>query len=165
VFLFFFIIGVNAIIYNQISANLSSEVMVSPVVFTNGEDTIICGGSFYANDTQVKFTCIPLAVESNITITQLVNITNTDSSNHYVHFFVTENFETELSLLSIYLVSPSGIELLVVSINDSGVVTTENISINIPPGEEWTIKLEGHYDSGTPITQSNTMSITIQVQN
>jgi len=94
-----------------------------------------------------------------------VNITNTDSSNHYVQFFVTENFETELSLLSIYLVLPSGTEILVISINDSGVVTTENISINIPPGEEWAIKLEGHYDQGTPITQSNTMSLTIQVLN
>ena len=86
----------SATVYNYISASVSSDVAVSPVIFTSGEDTSICGGSFFANATQVTFTSVPLAVGSNITITQLVNITNTDSSDHSVRLSVTENFGTEL---------------------------------------------------------------------
>ncbi len=164
-FIFLLITVVSATIYNYISASMPTEVMISPVLFTSGEDTSICGGSFHANATQVTFTSVPLAVGSNITITQLVNITNTDSSDHYVRLSVTENFGTELSLLSLYLVSPSGAEILVALINDFGIVTTESVSVNIPREEEWAMKLEGCYDSGTALTQNNTMSLTFQVLN
>lgn len=157
------ITSVSAAIYYQISASMTLEAEVSPVIFTSGEDTSTCSGTISTNATQVTFTNIPLAVESNITITQLVNITNTDNSDHTVTVSVTENFNTEISALSLYLVSPSGSETLVVSINDSGTITVENVSVNIPLGEEWAIKLEGCYDSGTSSTQSNTMTMNLQV--
>lgn len=163
VFLSLSITAVSATIYYKISASILTGVTFSPVGFKSGEDTSFCGGSF--NATNAEFTCIPLTIASNITITQLLNISNMDSSDHFVEFFVTENFGSELSLLSLYLVLPSGVEILVVSINDSGIVVTENVLVNIPQKEEWAIKLEGHYDEGTPLTQSNTMSLKIQVLN
>jgi len=154
--------GANATVYYQKSADLMFQV--SPVVFTSGEDTEKCGGTVSTNGTQVTFTCIPLAVESDITITQLVNMTNTDDSDHSVRFSVSsENFGNELSSLKIYLVSPCGTEALVLELNDSGNVVTQNVSVNIPQSEEWTIKLAGHYDSGTSLTQTNSMTLSLQV--
>jgi len=157
------IIGVSAAIYYQISASMTIQAQVSPVVFTNGTDTSTCGGSLSTNATQVTFTSIPLAVESDITITQLVNITNTDDSDHSVQISVSsESFGSELTSLKLYLVSPSGAETLVVELDNSGDVITENVSVNIPQGQEWAIKLVGHYDSGTQ-SQSDTMTLNLQV--
>jgi len=154
--------GASAAVYYQKSANMMFQV--SPVVFTSGEDTEKCGGKISTNATQVTFTSILLAVESDIIITQLVNMTNTDDSNHSLQVFVgSENFGTELSSLKIYLVSPYGTETLVVELNDSGNVVIQNISVNIPQSEEWAIKLVGHYDSGTSLSQNNSMTLSLQV--
>jgi len=153
--------GASATVYYQKSADLMFQV--SPMVFTSGEDTEKCGGTISANTTQVTFTSIPLAVESDIIITQLVNITNTDDSDHSVQFSVSsENFGNELSSLKIYLVSPSGTETLVVGLNDAGNIVTQNILVNIARGEEWTIKLVGHYNSGTSLSQNNSMALSLQ---
>jgi len=154
--------GASAAVYYQKSADLRFQV--SLVVFTSGEDTEKCGGTISANTTQVTFTSIPLAVESDIIITQLVNITNTDDSDYSIQFSVSsENFGNELSSLKIYLVSPSGTETLVVELNDSGNVVTQSVSVNIPQSEEWAIKLVGHYDSGTSLSQTNSMTLSLQV--
>ena len=74
-----------------------------------------------------------------------------------------EDFGSELSTLKIYLVSPSGTETLILEIDDSGNVITENAPVNIPQKEEWSIKLAGHYDSGTAISQSNSLTLHFQV--
>jgi len=74
-----------------------------------------------------------------------------------------EDFGSELCSLKIYLVSPSGIETLAVEFDDSGNVITENVLVNIPQKEEWAIKLAGHYDSGTSISQSNSLTLHFQV--
>jgi len=154
--------GAGAAICHQKSANMIFQV--SPVVFASGEDTEKCGGTISTNPTQVTFTSIPLAVESNIIITQLVNITNTDDTDHSVQFSVSsENFGNELSSLKIYLVSPSGTETLVVELNDSGNVVTQNVPVNIPQSEERAIKLAGHYDSGTFSSQTNSITLSLQV--
>jgi len=58
---------------DQIGGN---NAEVSPLVFTDGEDTAVFGGTISANRLQVRFSGIRLAVESDIVITQLVNITN-----------------------------------------------------------------------------------------
>jgi len=137
---------------------------VSPLVFTDGEDTRTFGGIISPNRLQVRFFGIGLAVESDIVITQLVNITDVGFSEHATKVSVgAEDFGTELSSLKIYLVSPSGTETLVVELDDSGNVITENVSVNIPQREEWAIKLVGHYDSRTPVSQSNSLTLHFQV--
>jgi len=137
---------------------------VSPLVFTDGEDTPTFGGIISGNGLQLRISGIRLAVESDILITQLVNITNIGFSDHVVKISVgAEDFGSELSSLKIYLVSPSGKETLALEIDNSGNIITENIPVNIPHGEEWSIKLLGHYDSGTCISQSNSLTLYFRV--
>ena len=147
----------------MIYASMAGQVEAKPVVFTYGEDTSTCGGSISADFTEVTFTNVPLTAEAHTTITQLVNITNRDSSDHSVRVFVThEDFGSELSSLRLYFVSPSGAETLVVELDDSGDVVKDDVSVRIPQREEWSIKLAGHYDSGIPPSQSNTMILALQ---
>ena len=155
--------GVSAVIYNQISVSMRIQAEDTPIIFTNGEDTLSCGGHVSMNSTQVTFAKIPLSVESDIVITQLINITNIDSIDHGLKISATEHFGSELSSLQLYLVSPSGTETLVLKLDDYGNSVTENISVNIPQGQEWTIKLVGHYDSGTSSYKNNSMILRLQV--
>jgi hypothetical protein len=159
-------VTVSAAIYFGLIANLTVDADISPVILSNGDDTSTCGGSLSTNATQVTFTSIPLAVESNITITELVNVTNGDTSAHDVSISVnSEDFGTSLSTLSLYLVSPSSTETLVIQLDDSGDVTTEDITVSVPASEEYAIKLIGCYDSGTSTLESNTMTLALQVTN
>jgi len=108
---------------------------------------------------------VPLTAEADTTITQLVNVTNRDSSDYTVQVCVAvEDFGTELSSLSLYFVSPSGAETLVVELGDSGDVVRNDVSVRIPQREEWSIKLVGHYDSGTLSSQKNEMVVIFQVK-
>jgi hypothetical protein len=158
-----FITTVSAAIYFQIISTMSLQATVSWVIFTNGEDTATCGGDLTTN-TSATFSSIPISVGSNITITQLVNITNTHSSAHTVTISVSsENFGSELSTLLLYLVSPSNAQTLAVKINGSGTVVTQNVQVSIPNGQVWAIELIGCYDAGTPGSQSNSMTLGIQV--
>jgi len=74
---------------------------VSPLVFTNGEDTRTFGGIISADRHQVRFSDIWLAVESNIIITQLVNITNVGFSKNpfglMTLVFSSQNFLDEFA--------------------------------------------------------------------
>jgi len=155
---------VSAAVYYALLGTMNYQATLSPVVFTSGDDTSVCGGSLSTNSTIATFTTIPLAVESQITITELVNVTNTDSSAHSVQVSVgSENFGSQLTLLRLYLVSPSGTETLVVELDTNGAVTTQGISVTIPAGQEYAMKLVGYYDSGTAGTQTNTMTLNLQV--
>ena len=158
------VVTVSAAIYYSLIANLSFDAAVSPAIFSTGDDTSTCGGSLSTNATQVTFTSIPLAVESDITITELVNVTNSDASAHDVQVSVTsDDFGTELATLSLYLVSPSATETLVIALDDSGAVTTEDVTVNIPATQEYAIKLVGYYDSGTSSSVSNSMTLALRV--
>ncbi|MFB0504589.1 MAG: hypothetical protein ACETWE_12210 [Candidatus Bathyarchaeia archaeon] len=144
---------------------MAGQVEAKPVVFTYGEDTSTCGGSISTDFTKVTFSSVPLTAESDTTITQLVNVTNRDSSSHSVRVFVThEDFGSELSSLGLYFVSPSGTETLVVELDDSGDVVKDDVLVRIPQREEWSIKLVGHYDSGTLSSQKNEMVVIFQVK-
>ena len=135
----------------------------SPIGYTPGEDTLNCGGYISTDSTIATFTSVPLGVGSDIVITQLVNVTNRHSSDHNVQVCVAvEDFSIELSSLRLYLVSPSGVETLVVELDDSGSVVTEKVSVKIRQGEEWSLKLTGRYDLGMPPPQSNTMILVLQ---
>jgi len=155
---------VSAIFRSVCDQSGGNHAEFSPLVFTDGEDTQTFGGIISANRIQVRFAGIQLAVECDIVITQLVNITNVGRSDCTLEISVgAEDFGTELSSLKIYLVSPSRTETLVVELDDSGNVITENVPVNIPQKEEWTIRLMGHYDSGTPISQSNGLTLHFKV--
>jgi len=142
----------------------ANHAEVPSLVFTDGEDTSTFGGVISTDRIHVGFTGIWLAVESDIVITQLVNITNIGRSDCALEISVgAEDFGIELSSLKIYLVSPSWRETLVVELDDSGNVVTQNVPVSIPQKEEWTMKLAGHYDSGTSISQSNSLALHFQV--
>ena len=158
------VVTVSAAIYYSLIANLSLDAGVSPATFSTGDDTSTCGGSLSTNATQVTFASIPLAVESDITITELVNVTNSDTSAHDIQVSVSsEDFGTELASLSLYLISPSATETLVIQLDDFGAVTTEDVTLNIPSSQEYAIKLVGYYDSGTTSSASNSMTLALQV--
>jgi len=153
-----------AVIYHYITISMTFDAEISPVSFSSGADTATCGGDISTN-TSAVFTGIPLGIGSNITITELVNITNTDTSDHSVPVIVsTENFGSELKILLLYLVAPNATETLITKLDDAGAVITEDVSVNIPAGEEWAIKLIGCYDGGTSGSQSNTMNLDIKVE-
>jgi hypothetical protein len=154
----------SAAIYFQITADMTFEAEYTPVVFTNGSDTSACGGDTVTNNASVTFSSIPIAIGSNITITELVNLTNSDTSTHSVKITVSsKNFTSSLSVLLLYLVAPNETETLVVKIDDSGTVVTEGVDVNIPDGEEWAIKLIGCYDIGTSGSVANEMKLNVQV--
>ncbi|MFB0503964.1 MAG: hypothetical protein ACETWE_09040 [Candidatus Bathyarchaeia archaeon] len=145
-------------------SSMAAKADIIPIGYTEGEDTFICGGSILTDSTLATFTRIPLGVGSDIVISQLVNVTNRDSSDHSVQVCVTaENFEIELSSLRLYLVSPSWKETLVVELDDSGDIVKERVFVEIHQGEEWSVKLVGHYDSAVSPSQSNAMILTIEV--
>ena len=155
---------VGAAIYYYITMSSTFDAEISPVSFSLGGDTATVGGDISTN-TSATFSSIPLGIGSNITITELVNVTNTDASGHTVPVtVVTEDFGSELKILLLYLVAPNATETLITKLDDSGAVDTENISVNIPAGEEWAIKLVGCYDGGTAGSQSNTMNLNIKVE-
>ena len=155
---------VGAVIYYYITMNITFDAEISPVSFSSGADTATCGGDISTN-TSAVFSSIPLGIGSNITITELVNVTNTDTSDHTTPVTVdAENFGSELKILLLYLVAPNATEVLITKLDDSGAVDTENISVNIPAGEEWAIKLIGCYDGGTSGSQSNSMNLNIKVE-
>ncbi len=155
----------SAAIYYQITATMTIKVGWSPVVFIDGADTVTCGGDTTTNNVSASFTNVWLCIASNITITQLANVTNSDSSPHDVTINVSSSdFGNPLNLLLLYLVSPSGSETLVVKMDDSGNVVTEGVAVNIPAGEEWAVKLVGCYDIGTPQSQTNQMTLSIEVK-
>ncbi|MHA2380761.1 MAG: hypothetical protein ACXADS_15935 [Candidatus Thorarchaeota archaeon] len=157
---FFVLVVSSFMIYVSMAAKADSI----PIGYTEGKDTFICGGSISTDSALATFAHIPLAVGSDIAITQLVNVTNRDLSDHSVQVCVTaENFGSELSSLRLYLVSPSGKTTLVVELDDFGDVSKERVSVGIRQGEEWSVKLVGHYDSGVSPSQSNAMILTIQV--
>jgi len=148
----------------MIYASMAAKADIIPIGYTEGEDTFICGGSISSDSALAAFTCIPLGVGSDIVITELVNVTNRDCSDHKVQVCVSaENFGIELSSLRLYFVSPSGKETLVVELDDFGDVSKERVSVGIRQGQEWSVKLVGHYDSAVSRFQSNTMILTIQV--
>ena len=147
----------------MIYVSTAAKVDGSPIGYTLGEDTLNCGGCISTDSTIATFTGVPLGVGSDIVITQLVNVTNRDSSDYTVQVCVAvEDFGTELSSLRLYLVSPSGVETLVVELDDFGDVVTERVSVRIRQGEEWCLKLAGRYDSEIPPSQSNTMILALQ---
>ena len=158
----FLITAASAAIYYQITASMTFQVSVSPVAFTDGADTSDCGGDT-SNNASVSFNSIPLALGSNITITQLVNLTNSDGSNsHLVKVNVTsEDFGGTLDILLLYLVSPSGTETLVVKLDGAGDIVTEGVEVNILAGQVWAMKLVGCYD--TDPGSSNSMTLSLQV--
>lgn len=91
-------------------------------------------------------------------------MTSTDSSSHSVQVSISSgNFGSQLSNLKLYLVSPSGIETLVMELDGSGVVITDDISVNISAGQEHAMKLVGCYDLGTLGPQTNTKILHLQV--
>ena len=47
------------------------------------------------------------------------------------------------------------------ALDGSGAVTTEDVTVNIPAGEEYAIKLVGHYNAGQ---SAATNSITLNLQ-
>ena len=155
----------SAAIYFQITADMTFEAEYTPVVFTNGSDTSTCGGDTVTNNASATFSSIPLAIGSNITITELVNLTNSDStSGHAVKITVSsKNFTSSLSILLLYLVAPGGSETLVVKIDDSGNVVTENVEVTIPASQVYAMKLIGCYDSGTSGSEANEMKLNVQV--
>ena len=158
-----FITTVSGVIYYQLLATLNIQAQVSPVTFTSGGDTATCGGTITSDASQVSFATVPLAVESDIIITELVNLTNTDASAHDVQVSVsTDDFGTELDALALYLVSPTATQTLVVELNGSGTVTTDDVTVNIPAGEEYAIKLVGHYNAGQSAA-TNSMTLDLQV--
>ena len=144
--------------------NIGTQVKANPIIFTNGEDTLICGGSISTNPPGFKLTNVPLLVGSDIVITELVNVTNVDSSDHNMQISVySEDFGNELSSLKIYLVSPTGTETLVVELDNSGNVIREMVTVNIPHGQEWAMKWVGHYDPGTLSCQKNSITFLFTV--
>jgi hypothetical protein len=144
-------------------STMTFKAAVSWVTFTSGEDTSTCGGDLSSN-TSITFSDIPLSIASNVTITQLVNLTNTDTNPHNVQVSVSsENFGSELSTLLLYLVSPSASETLIIRMDGSGSIVTQNVQVSIPASQEWAIKLIGCYDGGTSGSQSNSMTLSIQV--
>ncbi|MDH5439116.1 MAG: hypothetical protein OEZ48_13165 [Candidatus Bathyarchaeota archaeon] len=156
----------SAAIFYQITAGMSFKVGWSPVVFTDGEDSEECGATVpFQNNASVSFTSVPLTIASNVTITQLVNVTNSDTSDHNVTVDVSShNFDANLTILLLYLVSPSGSQTLVVKLGDSGSLVTDDIQVEIPAGEEWAVKLIGCYDDTTLESKTNTMTLTIRVE-
>lgn len=155
----------SAAIYYQITATMTIRVGWSPVVFIDGADTGTCGGDTTTNNVSASFTSVWLCIASNITITQLANVTNSDSNPHDVTVNVSSSdFGSALNLLLLYLVSPSGSETLVVKMDNSGNVVTEGVPVTIPAGEEWAVKLVGCYDIGIPQSQTNQMTLSIEVK-
>ena len=155
----------SAAIYYQITAQMTIKVGWSPVVFVNGSDTDACGGDTVTSNASVTFSDVPLTIASNITITELVNVTNSETGSHDVNVTVsTHDFGSELKILLLYLVSPTGSETLVVKIDDSGTVVTDKVQVSIPGNEEWAIKLIGCYDTGTGQGQSNSLTLNLEVK-
>ena len=161
----FLITTASAAIYYQLTAQMTIKVGWSKVVFVDGSDTPACGGDTVTNNVSVSFSDVPLTIASNITITELVNVTNSDSNPHDVNVTVgSHNFDTILNLLLLYLVSPSGSETLVVEMDTGGNIVTQGVQVTIPASEEWAIKLIGCYDIGTSESQSNSLTLNLEVK-
>jgi hypothetical protein len=149
-----------------LSASITTVVSTPKIIFTTGSDTSSIGGSIGASGQTFTATTVPLGLGSNVTITQAVNITNTDvSSAHTITGLTvnTNNFASTLEGLSIY--AYSGARILLLSVDTTGTVTYSfSGSLTMPANAVWSIIIEGCYDAGTASGTSNTISFYIQQQ-
>jgi len=165
IFILFIVCGLELSISQEQSYVFGAISKTNYLVISSGEDTSRFDVHITEHGTQATLPNLPLSVESDIIITQIFNISNTDSLAHIIEVCVLyENFGEELHSLKIYLVSPSSLEILVLEINDAGDIVSKDIQVSIPPKEEWSIKITGCYDSGTRSTQSNTITFVFQIK-
>ena len=147
-----------------LTSTITTEVGVSPIIFTAGSDTAsLSSYSIGANGTIFTAT-VPLGVASNITVQEAVNLTNTDGSNPHIITGITvisEDFTSSLNQFSIYC--NNGTRTLLLSVDTSGDTVYEfSASLSMPASAEWAIIVEGCYDDGTASDESNVISFTIE---
>jgi hypothetical protein len=149
-----------------LSASITTVVSTPKIIFTTGSDTGTIGGSIGGSGQTFTATTVPLGLGSNVTITQAVNITNTDVSSAHTITGLTlnsNNFASTLTGLSIY--AYNGARTLLLTIDTSGTETYQFAgSLSLPANAVWSIIIEGCYDAGTSGGTSNTISFTLQQQ-
>jgi len=151
-----------AIVYT-LTATLTTVVTVPYIIFTTGADTGSITGTIGLNGTTFTATNVPLEVGANVTIEQVVNLTNTDggSSHDIIGAEVaSEDFGAELYVLGIYVYN--GTRYLLLSLDDSGDVVYEfSGTLSMPASAEWSMIIEGCYDDGT-VAGTNTITFNIK---
>ena len=149
-----------------LNATITTQVSTPKIIFTTGTDTSSIGGSITASGQVFTATSEPLGLGTNVTVTQAVNLTNTDvSSSHSLTGLSvnSEDFGSTLSQLSIY--AYNGTRMCLLSIDTSGAVVYQfSGSLNMPANAVWSIIIEGCYDAGTSGGTTNTISFSIQQQ-
>jgi hypothetical protein len=148
-----------------LNATITTQVSTPKIIFTTGSDTSSIGGSIGASGQTFTATSEPLGLGTNVTVTQAVNLTNTDTSSHSLTGLSvnSEDFGSTLSQLSIY--AYNGTRMCLLSIDTSGnAVYQFSGSLNMPANAVWSIIIEGCYDAGTSGGTTNTISFSIQQQ-
>ncbi len=147
-----------------LTATLTTTATVPNIIFTTGSDTGSISGSIGSNGTTFTATAVPLAVGSNVTIQEAVNLTNTDAgSSHDIvgAEVLSEDFGTEIDVLSIYVYN--GTRYLLISVDGTGAVTYEfSGTLSMPASAVWSVIVEGCYDDGTASGTTNTISFYIK---
>ena len=70
-----------------LNATITTQVSTPKIIFTTGSDTSSIGGSIGASGQTFTATSVPLGLGTNVTVTQAVNLTNTDiSSSHIINW-------------------------------------------------------------------------------
>jgi hypothetical protein len=149
-----------------LNATITTKVSIPNIIFTTGSDTSSIGGSIAAGGQTFTATTVPLGLETNVTVTEAVKLTNMDgSSSHSITGLTvnSEDFGSTLSQLSIY--AYNGTRMCLLSIDTSGnVVYNFSGSLNMPANAVWSIIIEGCYDAGTSGGTTNTIIFSIQQQ-
>lgn len=159
-----FVAFVSAAVIYTLTATLTTQVAVPDIIFTTGSDTGSIGGSIGTNGTTFTATAVPLGVGSNVTIQEAVNLTNTDAVNPHSIIgaeVLSEDFGSSLNKLSIYV--NNGTRQLFISLDGTGAVVYEfSGTLSMPASAEWSIIVEGCYDSGTISSATNTITFYIE---
>jgi len=149
-----------------LNATITTQVSTPNIIFTTGSDTSSIGGSIGASGQTFTATTVPLGLGSNVTVTQAVNITNTDplASHSITGLTVLSNdFASTLTQLGIY--AYNGTRMALLGVDTTGAVVYQfSGSLNMPANDVWSIIIEGCYDAGTSGGTTNTISFSIEQQ-
>ena len=147
-----------------LTTTLTTQVTVPNIIFVSGSDTGTIGGSIGSNGTTFTATTVPIEVGSNVTISEAVNITNSDAGNPHDITGAevsSEDFGAELNALSIYVYN--GTRYLLIGIDGTGAVSYEySGALSMPASAEWSVIIEGAYDDGTASGTTNTITFYIK---
>jgi len=162
------IASVSASIYYTMYMNATVGVAGNKIQFTEGNDFSTVGGSITDSGQKVTFTSMNGQIGSLATVSDPVDITNTDTSTpHNIELKLsawTGNTQTHLNYINVTMYDGStkkGVNIYLVP-GESGQVSTTGV-VSIPASTAWRVQWDIYWNGDATISDSVTVNLQLVV--